>query len=98
MQGEQDERRNEIKDVFGVVPEVIFVLSGGIKEVKQSELKYRSTSYSDQDDFGVTGGRARVIAAAEIAAAFPEVNIVTTSRSIHSKTQSEPTHATVIGK
>lgn len=60
------------------LPEAIFVLSGGIKEDKDGEFK--TLSYSEKDVHGfVTGGKARVISAAELAKIFPEIKVVTTS-------------------
>ncbi len=60
------------------LPEAIFVLSGGIK--KSEEGKFKTLSYSEKDVHGfVTGGKARVISAAELAKTFPEIKLVTTS-------------------
>lgn len=62
----------------GSLPDAIFVLQGGIE---YHETKgFRSPSYSGGDFAGITGSRARVIAAAEIAKAFPSIAIVATSQ------------------
>jgi len=60
------------------LPEAVFILSGGIK--KTGEGKFKTLSYSDEDVHGfVTGGKARVVGAAELAKVFPEMKMVTTS-------------------
>lgn len=64
------------------MPDAIFVLSAGIKKVvrKNGTTRYRSTAFSDLDPRGLLGGgKARVIAAAELALAFPRTFLVTTS-------------------
>lgn len=59
-------------------PDVIFALGAGIKQTPSGD--YRSLAYSDLGEHGtVTGGRLRVIAAAEIAEALPETKVVTSS-------------------
>jgi uncharacterized SAM-binding protein YcdF (DUF218 family) len=62
------------KMLGGFSPDAIIVLSGGVTQ--KGDGTYRSTAYKD-DGFG---GKARVIAAAELAAAFPDSVIVTTSK------------------
>lgn len=67
------------------LPESVFILSGGIKPESVARDNpeddgYRSLAYSDTDGGGlISGGKARVIAGAEIAKHFPEITIVTTS-------------------
>ena len=63
----------------GGLPDAVFVLSGSI-EFHENQ-GFRSPSYASGDQNGITGSRARVIAASEIAKAFPEITIVTTSDS-----------------
>ena len=76
----------------GELPQGVFILSGGIIEKKG---RLRTTSYSDVDPHGlVVGGKARVIAGAEIAKMFPEVKLVATSRYETDR----PTHASIIAE
>lgn len=61
----------------GKKPGAIFILSGGI--VKR-ERGYSTTAYSDtQGDYGVLGGKARVVAAAELSKFYPEAKLVSTA-------------------
>ena len=75
----------------GELPDAIFVLSGSI-EFHENQ-GFRSPSYASGDDSGITGSRARVIAAAEIAKTFPEITIVAMSEN---KEKSHPSDAEVI--
>jgi len=62
--------------VGGQPPEAIFILSGGI--VKR-ERGVTTAAYSDlQGESGVLGGKARIIAAAELAKHFPNTKLVMT--------------------
>ncbi|OGM59846.1 hypothetical protein A2955_00500 [Candidatus Woesebacteria bacterium RIFCSPLOWO2_01_FULL_37_19] len=61
----------------GKSPDAIFILSGGT--VKR-ERGYTSAAYTDtQGEYGSLGGKARVIAAAELAKYFPETRFVMTA-------------------
>lgn len=84
----------------GRIPEAVFILSGGIKEIVEPENKYDflsrdrffSNSYLDADYTGaITGGEARVVAGSELSKVFPELTFVTTSRG----RKDEPSHSTV---
>lgn len=93
--------RNEaIRSLFEVEQQVFFILAGSIK---YSELKgrYESGSFStvDQNSKKATGtalpaaGKDRVLAALELHDAFPNVDLITTSRT---RNQDEPTYAAVM--
>lgn len=70
-----------IRTLLGGEPDAIFILSGGVvTKMVGGRPMIRSTSYADHDQHGlVVGGKARVIAAAEIARHFPTTVLVTTS-------------------
>lgn len=74
-------REEQYTELLCGIPDVIFVLSGGVKKVTQSsgEPEYISTDYSDSDPYGMLAGKARVDAAAEMSHYFPTTKIVTTS-------------------
>ncbi len=77
----------------GAVPDAIFVLSGGVE--LHPKRGYRSPSYGGADFTGlITGGRARVIAGAEISKSFPEITMVTTSRG----QEDRPTDAEIMAQ
>lgn len=74
-------------------PNAFYILSGGITKVKlDDEVKWRSGSYADLDPHGLaSGGKARVLATAELEQYFPQSVIVTNS---HYEKEA-PTHAEV---
>lgn len=79
-------------------PEAIFVLSGGIVKKKgkvhQATDERQSGSYADTVDHGlISGGKARSLAAVEMAQVFPNAKIVTLSRP-----EGQSSHAAVIAK
>ncbi len=85
------------KEIFCGEPDAIFVLSGEITKKPGDTLRpYRSTSFATSDSFGMLGGKARVVAAAEVGKYLPNVKIVTTSRSMDPERSEEPTHAQVM--
>lgn len=94
--------RNIVSAEFaGEIPQALFVLSGGIvadtreRTDNPGDDGYKTLSYQDLDAHGlVTGGKARVVAAAEIAKLFPDLPLVTTSRYEADK----PTHAAVMAQ
>jgi hypothetical protein len=68
------------QEFFGGTPDALFVFSGGIVEKEKGPRGYRSTTYRDVDIRGfMGGGKARVIAAAEISSYFPDMKVVTTT-------------------
>ena len=81
------------------LPQAVFILSGGIvpnksadKQSNPEDNQFRSTSYKDTDPHGyIAGGKARVVAGAEIAKRFQDPVIVATSRF----EPDQPTHALV---
>lgn len=89
--GELESKREKFREILTTdqeqkeLPEVIFILAGGIKEVngvEASAKQYESLSYGDADpNFPglMTAGKDRVIAAAEIGKIFPDIKFVTTS-------------------
>lgn len=90
LSGHELSKRNFYQELLSGTPNVIFILSGGIKKNRRG---YKSPSYNEIDHAGlVTGSKARVIAAAEISKSFPKTIIVTTS----SVNPNEPTHANVM--
>lgn len=78
------EKENRYAEMFGGKPEAIFVLSGSITHHENSG-RFTSSSYKDSDAYGILGGKARVIAAAEIGQYFPESILVTNSQSFESE-------------
>ncbi len=68
-----------------------------VKPQVDEEVDYfKSTSYGDHGQVGVApGGKARVIATAEIARLFPDIRIVTTSYEPN-HVDDQPTHAAVM--
>ena len=92
--GEIINKRQEYEKLCEGVPDVFYVLSGGIVSVDiKEEKKFRSGSYADLDnhDF-LSGGKGRSIATAELINYFPEVAVVTNSYILNN----EPTHAKVM--
>ena len=86
-----EEKREKYTELCGGKPEAIFVLSSGI--VEKSKGQYRSGSYAVRDNKGfLSGGKARSIAAAEIAQVFTEAPVITMSKTaVH-----EPSQASVM--
>lgn len=91
-------------DFDGQAPDAIFPLAGAIKPLKnginysspndEPALAWSNLSFEDLGDHGlVTGGKARVLAAAEVAKLFPETTIVTDSYNRFNA--DEPTMAAV---
>lgn len=80
------------------LPQALFVLSGGInpdpvERLAPYNIGFRSPSFASADRTGmITGGKARVVAAAEIGKRFSEITIVTTSKV----EQDRPSHAAVM--
>ncbi|HVO61667.1 MAG TPA: YdcF family protein [Terriglobales bacterium] len=71
--------RTEIERLCGGTPEVLSILSGSIvkRQLRDGPARYSSGSYKELDVAGlVSGGKARVIAAAEVARFFPNVTIL----------------------
>ena len=71
--------RSEIERLCGGTPDVLSILSGSIvkRQLWNGRLRYSSGSYTELDVAGlVSGGKARVIAAAEIARFYPGVIIL----------------------
>ena len=89
------EKRTRVETLFhNQVPDAIFVLSGDIKEAPEPRSGYMSPSYDDVDIRGLTsGGKARVIAAAEAYKYFPNTFFVPSSRD--RVPHGRPTHARV---
>lgn len=64
--------------IVGGKPDAIFILSGGIVQTDKGRSK--STAYPEHDYLGFTGGgKARVVAAAELAQFFPDSKIIANS-------------------
>ncbi len=94
------------KELCGGVPDAIIILSGGIIPSNQAKRDgrpaFKSPSYSEEYVLTdpvtngeirlITGGKARIISAAELARVFPNTIIVTTS----AVDSNEPTHAAVM--
>lgn len=76
------EERDIFEKLLGGVPQALYIESGGIKETKKprKDNPYETTSYADETDSGLLGGKARLIAASEIAKAFPQLHLVTSSK------------------
>lgn len=93
------DKLSQIRDLVtegfgGETPDVVFAHSGGMY-FSEARDRHRATSYSQLTEHGqATGGRLRVIAAAEIAEALPEVGIVT--NSFNRFDPEEPTMASVV--
>jgi uncharacterized SAM-binding protein YcdF (DUF218 family) len=97
--GEQGPGHDTIATLLERPPEAIFVLSGNIVRKGNPGYPYASTAYADGDAHGLLGGKARVIAAAELARRLPRAAIVTTSRVDSRDAPVEggrPTHARVM--
>ena len=75
----EEEKRNQYIEIFHGVADAIFVLSARVRKAPKREQGYTTTAYSDSDPFGLLGGKARVLAAAEVSRHFPNVKIVTTT-------------------
>lgn len=76
VEQEQKDYKEELRSA-----DALFVMDCDITKKGKGEFeRWASTSYTKKDAHGfLAGGRARVIAAAEIAEEFPDLKIVTTS-------------------
>ncbi len=92
---EGQDKKSIYKELLGDQnPEAIFILSGGT--VKR-ERGITTASYSDlQGEFGVLGGKARIIAAAELAEYFPETKLVLTAT--YYPTPSDPSQSSIMSQ
>lgn len=80
-ENKQKEKIGRIREIIGDAPDVIVVVSGASKYNEQKG-RYDNGSFGDVDDSGlITGGKDRVIAGAEVHAAYPDSMLVTTSRT-----------------
>jgi uncharacterized SAM-binding protein YcdF (DUF218 family) len=71
--------RLEIERLCGGTPDVLSILSGSVvkRELRHDNARYSSGSYGELDVAGLlNGGKARVIATAEIARFYPNVAII----------------------
>lgn len=89
------EKQRQVEALFeNKTPDAIFVPSADIKEAPEPRSGYVSPSYNDADIRGlVSGGKARVIAAAEAHKYFPNTFFVPSSRDRVDR--GRPTHARV---
>src|SRR3989344_1245133 len=89
------ENREKIENIFQhQKPDAIAVFSMDIVATRGRE-DFKSGSYADLDVRGlVSGGKADVVAAAEVAKYFPEAVIVTDTRD-RDASRNRPTHASV---
>lgn len=78
----EEEKRNHYIQIFHGVADAIFVLSARARKAPKRERGYTTTAYSDSDPFGTLGGKARVLAVAEVSHYFPETKIVTTTQGL----------------
>lgn len=80
---EPDAKRARYADILGGVPDAIFILAGGMKVRARAggPPRLTSTGYSETEKAEqlICGGKARVIAAAEVARTVREVTLVPTS-------------------
>ena len=80
------------------LPQALVVLSGGIQPDRTSRAEayndgYRSPSYQGADRTGLaSGGKVRVVAAAEVGKRFSDITLVTTSKVEPDR----PSHASVM--
>ena len=90
------ETNPNIERILALKPDAVFVHSGGIIESGRDDKRVlKSTPYGSKDHIGLFGGgKARVIAAAQLAEYFPEAKIVTNSTVTNNLGQVEP-HALV---
>ena len=89
------ESRGKMEEIFQhQKPDAIAVFSMDIVAARGRE-DFKSASYADLDVRGlVSGGKADVVAAAEVAKCFPEAMIVTDTRD-RDASHNRPTHASV---
>jgi len=72
-------KRREIERLCGGTPDALSILSGSVvrRELRNRTARYSSGSYNELDVAGLlNGGKARVIAAAEIARFYPNLAII----------------------
>jgi hypothetical protein len=85
------------EEMFNGEPDAIFVLNGEVvKKPNNIRRPFQSTSFASSDNFGMLGGKARVIAAAEVGKYFSHTKIVATSHSLNPERSKEPTLAQVM--
>ena len=75
----QEAKRRQIHKLCGATPDALSILSGSLakRELRNGRTRYSSPSYQELDVAGlISGGKARVIAAAEIAPFYPDVPII----------------------
>lgn len=91
----EEMKRERYGEIFQRIPDVLFILSGAVKNIAHpsAEPVYVSTSYSDSDQYGMLAGKMRVDAAAEVSRYLPDTKLVTTS---HGPSPDSPNHLTVI--
>ena len=96
MHDKNELKRQKIDKIFqGKKPDAIVVLSADIIESPHRTEGYQSTSYADLDVRGLLGGgKARVLAAVEVAHYFPNARIITDS-SDRDPSRNRPTHAKI---
>src|SRR3989344_1923662 len=89
------ESREKMEKIFQhQKPDAIAVFSMDIVATRGRE-DFKSGSYADLDARGfISGGKANVVAAAEVAKYFPEATIVTDTRD-RDASRNRPTHASV---
>ena len=89
----RSDKENYYKElVGGQNPDAIFILSGGT--VKR-DRGFTTASYGDtQGEYGVLGGKARIIAAVELVKYFPETKLVMTAT--HYPTPEDPSQSSVM--
>jgi hypothetical protein len=80
---DKEKERREIERLCEGEPEAISILSGGIAKRDRGgeNIRYTSGAYKDPDVAGLlSGGKARVIAAAEITHFYPQATVITNSK------------------
>lgn len=94
--------KNEVVQLIGGEPQILFLMSGGIAPVVDKEgnvKRLRATTifdgdFADGNAYGYLGGVYRMLAAAEMAKLFPNAPIITNSIDNQTKTS----HAKVYAK
>lgn len=96
---EREEKRAQCERLCKGVPEAVFVLSGGIKQVSRGgEPVFASNAYGDADPHGLlAGSKGRVMATVELADVFPDAQIVTNSMFPTDEPEA-PSHAAVMAE
>lgn len=95
---ERQNKKEKLLEIFREEPDAILILSGAMNLNKVTG-KYRSSAFSDKDIHSgtqmITGGKDRVIAAAEASEFLPNSKLVTTSRPLDSDL---PSYASIMAK